>query len=331
VARASSRAGVTCRNIHPPIGLIRWPSGINIQGNLPNWPKITTGRDNQITTDEEGECETQTAEACTTTTYVSADTTVSSASMCETISGCSISVSDTSTTEVVGTQTAAPIGTWYDEAWATMTLGAAYTNSVNAALSAELAADGASADGTTISVTPGPTAGPTCAGASTACGGTLCSGYWCTPEPTGYPPGYQDPQDPSSGGYSAPTTTISSSSSQTTTTTRVCTVTDVCNCNESGCDECSPPCCDNGTCGSTSTSTTTTTTTTTSSADPCSTFDCRACGSPFQNQCCLSSHCQGAVIAIAGEARTTLGTTLATLTTPGKVHPTSRKVSSTST
>jgi hypothetical protein len=42
--------------------------------------------------------------------------------------------------------------------------------------------------GTTISFTSGPTAGPTCAGASTACGGTLCSGYWCTATPTGYPP-----------------------------------------------------------------------------------------------------------------------------------------------
>ncbi|KFZ24807.1 hypothetical protein V502_00717 [Pseudogymnoascus sp. VKM F-4520 (FW-2644)] len=153
----------------PPIGLIKWPPGINIKGNLPNWPKITIGRDNQITTEEEGECETQTAEACTTTTYVSADSTLSSASMCETISGCSISVSDSSTT-VIGTQTPAPIGTWHDEFWATMTLGDAYSNSVYDALSAEMARDEASGEGTTISFTSGPTAGPTCAGATTACG-----------------------------------------------------------------------------------------------------------------------------------------------------------------
>ncbi|KAI2471682.1 pectin lyase fold/virulence factor [Annulohypoxylon bovei var. microspora] len=272
----------------PPTGLIKWPPGVSIQGNLPNWPKITIGNDNQITTDEESECETQTAEACTTTTYVSAGSTLSSASMCETISGCSISVSDSST-EVVGKQTAAPIGTWYDEVWATMTLGDAYTNSVYAALSAEQAADEASAGGTTISFTSGPTAGPTCVGGSTACGGTLCSGYWCTPTPTGYPPDYQDPKDPSSGGYSAPTTSIGSSSS-TSTSSRVCTVTDVCNCNEDGCDECSPACCGNGSCGTTSSSTSipTTTTSSTSSADSCSGFDCRACGSPFDDPCCQS-------------------------------------------
>ena len=41
------------------------------------------------------------------------------------------------------------------------------------------------AGGTTLSFTPGPTAGPTCAGANTACGGTICAGYWCNPTPTG--------------------------------------------------------------------------------------------------------------------------------------------------
>ncbi|KAI0007369.1 hypothetical protein F4779DRAFT_643166 [Xylariaceae sp. FL0662B] len=279
----------------PPIGLLKWPSGINIQGNLPNWPKITIGNDNHITTDEERQCETQTAEACTTTTYMSADTTLSSTSMCETISGCSISISDSST-EVVGTQMAAPIGTWRDEVWATMTLGSAYTNSLYATLSAKWAADEASAHGTTISFTPGPAAGPTCARDSTACGGMLCSGYWCTPVPTGYPPGHQDPKDPSSAGYSAPTTNIGSASTHSTsihptfthstTTARVCTVTDVCNCNEDGCDECSPACCANGTCETTSTSTSNLPTTT--PPDLCSDFDCRECGTPFDSICCMS-------------------------------------------
>ena len=301
----------------PPIGLIKWPPGINIKGNLPNWPKITIGRDNQITTEEEGECETQTAEACTTTTYVSADSTLSSASMSETISGCSISVSDSSTT-VIGTQTPAPIGTWHDEVWATMTVGDAYSNSLYDAPSAEMARDEASGEGTTISFTSGPTAGPTCAGATTACGGTLCSGYWCTPSPTGYPPGYQDPEDPSSGGYSAPTTTIGGSTTTTKPPTGTCTATNVYNCNESGCDACSPDCCGNGTCGSDvctitgecncnesgcdacspdccancTCGGTSVPPPTTTAVDPCADFDCRACGTPFDDACC-QSHCTG--------------------------------------
>ena len=191
----------------PPINIIRPPPGVTIRGNLPNWPRITIGPDHRLTTESEPECETQTAEACTTTDYVSDGTTTSSTTLCETITGCSISVSDSSTV-VVGSQTAAPVGTWDDERWATMTLGDAYTNSVYAAIESRLAREEASAGGTTISFTPGPTAGPTCRGASTACGGTICSGYRCDPKPTGAPPGFHDPKDPSSGGYSAPTTTI---------------------------------------------------------------------------------------------------------------------------
>ncbi|KAK7729355.1 hypothetical protein SLS63_006228 [Diaporthe eres] len=145
-------------------------------------------------------------EACTTTGYVSDGTTTSSTTLCETITGCSISVSD-STTEVIGTQTPAPVGTFGDERWATMTMGAAFTRSLFSAIEAREAREEASAGGSTLSFTPGPTAGPTCGGVSTACGGTICSGYWCSPNPTSAPPGYQDPKDPSSGGYSAPTTT----------------------------------------------------------------------------------------------------------------------------
>ncbi|KAH9238229.1 glycoside hydrolase family 55 protein [Colletotrichum gloeosporioides 23] len=191
----------------PPIDIIHPPPGINIIGNLPNWPKITIGYDHQLTTESEPECETQKAEACTTTNYVSAGTTTSSTTRCETITGCSISVSD-STTEVFGTQTPAPVGTFYGENWATTDLGEAFTMSALSSLAAEIARNRATAGGSTLSFTPGPTAGPTCGGASTACGGTICSGYWCNPNPTSAPPGYQDPKDPSSGGYSAPTTTI---------------------------------------------------------------------------------------------------------------------------
>lgn len=200
----------------PPINIIQLPPGVTIRGNLPNWPRITIGSDHRLTAESKPECETQTAEACTTTDYVSDGSTTSSTTLCETITGCSISVSGSSTV-VVGSQTAAPVGTWGDERWATMTLGDAYTNSVYAAIESRLGRDEASAGGTTLSFTPGPTAGPTCLGASTACGGTICSGYWCDPTPTGPPPGYKDPKDPSSVGYSAPTTTIGGSTTPTTT------------------------------------------------------------------------------------------------------------------
>ncbi|KAI1773231.1 pectin lyase-like protein [Hypoxylon cercidicola] len=63
--------------------------------------------------------------------------------------------------------------------------------------------------GTTISFTTGPAVGPTCVN-PTACGGVVCSGYWCGPTPTGYPPGYQDPKDPSSSGATPSGTTITS-------------------------------------------------------------------------------------------------------------------------
>ncbi|KAL2802026.1 pectate lyase superfamily protein-domain-containing protein [Aspergillus granulosus] len=202
----------------PPINILQLPPGVTIRGNLPNWPRITIGPDHRLMTESEPECETQTAEACTTTDYVSDGTTTSSSTtLCETITGCSISVSDSSTV-VVGNQTAAPVGSWGDERWVTATLGDAYTNSVYAAIESRLARDEASSGGTTLLFTPGPTVGPTCAGASTVCGGTVCSGYWCDPTLTGAPPGYQDPKDPSSGGYSAPTTTVTTTTTTTTTT-----------------------------------------------------------------------------------------------------------------
>ena len=193
----------------PPINIIHPPPGVTIRGTLPPWPRITIGRDHRITTESEpDDCETQTAEACTTTDFVSDGTTTSSTTLCETITGCSLSVEDSSTA-VFGSQTAAPIGAFNDESWATMTLGDDYTNSVFAALESRLSREEASGGGTTLSFTPGPTAGPTCGGGdTTACGGTICSGYWCTPDPTGPPPGFKDPKDPNSKDYSAPTTTI---------------------------------------------------------------------------------------------------------------------------
>lgn len=65
--------------------------------------------------------------------------------------------------------------------------------------------NGGGGGGTTVTVSSGPTASPTCA---SECGGVLCTGYWCTPSPTGDPPGYLDPNDPSSTGYTAPVTTV---------------------------------------------------------------------------------------------------------------------------
>ncbi|KAK3317422.1 pectin lyase fold/virulence factor [Cercophora scortea] len=208
----------------PPIGLIRFPSGFNIEGKLPPWPRITIGQDKQLTTDKQPDCETKTAQACTTTTFFSAtatkngatSTTLTSTSKhCETISGCSIRGSDASATTTnvqFGTQTIAPVGSWPSEAWPAADMGEAYSSSVFAALSAALAADDASASGTVISFTPGPAASPTCT-SGTGCGGRLCSGFWCVPSPTGHPPAYQDPKDPSSGGFVAPISTIG----QTTT------------------------------------------------------------------------------------------------------------------
>ncbi|KAI0906350.1 hypothetical protein F4823DRAFT_631522 [Ustulina deusta] len=184
----------------------------SFNGHLASRSKITIGNDNQITTEDEPECQTQTAEPCTTTTFFSATTTTtatSTSSYCETISGCSISgsnSSNTSTIVTVGTQTIAPIGTWTDESW-TNSGDDAYSSSVFAALSRDLTAELASNDGSVISFTPGPTASPTCA-SGTCCGGQLCTGYWHLPSPTGYPLGYQDPKDPRSGGYAAPTTMI---------------------------------------------------------------------------------------------------------------------------
>ncbi|RYC61691.1 hypothetical protein CHU98_g4510 [Xylaria longipes] len=61
--------------------------------------------------------------------------------------------------------------------------------------------------GTRITFTTGSTVAPTCANAD-GCGGKVCTGFWCNPTPTGFPPGYQDPKDPSSSGASASPTTI---------------------------------------------------------------------------------------------------------------------------
>ncbi|KAF1993092.1 glycoside hydrolase family 55 protein [Amniculicola lignicola CBS 123094] len=202
----------------PPPSLIKWPPGFTLSGILPPWPKFTIGNDHRITTDKEPECQTKTAEACTYSTIFSVTTTTkgittttgtSTSSHCETIKGCSVSGSDQTTTSTdvqIGTQTIAPVGTWVDEAWFADD-GAAFSSSVFAELYAALEAAEASEGGSTISFTPGPSASPTCA-SGTGCGGHLCSGYWCDATPTSAPPGFHDPKDPSSDGFSASKTMI---------------------------------------------------------------------------------------------------------------------------
>ncbi|KAK8145646.1 hypothetical protein G3M48_004182 [Beauveria asiatica] len=87
----------------------------------------------------EPKCETKTADkACTWTTYMTGGETKSRTSACETITGCSLTESHT---EVIGKQTVAPVGNWIREHRPTTTLGAAYTNSVYAAMMARLARD----------------------------------------------------------------------------------------------------------------------------------------------------------------------------------------------
>jgi hypothetical protein len=108
--------------------------------------------------------------------------------------------------------------------------------------------------GTTISFTSGPTAKPTCSAAG-KCGGTLCTGFYCTPSPTGVPPDHQDPKDPNNG-KPVPTTTIDSGFTTTSSTGPTSTCDDKCKldrgnpctCNESGCDANSPACCGSATC-----------------------------------------------------------------------------------
>jgi hypothetical protein len=205
--------------------LIKWPPGFTLQGTLPPWPKFTIGNDHQLTIEEEPDCETKTAEACTHSTIFSVTTTTngvttttrtSTTSQCETISGCSVSGSDQSTTSTdvqIGTRTIAPVGTWIDEVWFTDD-GEAYSSSIFSELYAALEASEASQDGSTITFIPGPSASPICA-SGTGCGGHLCSGYWCSGFSTGPPPGFQDSKDPSSDGHSASLITISDSTTST--------------------------------------------------------------------------------------------------------------------
>ncbi|ETS74683.1 hypothetical protein PFICI_13167 [Pestalotiopsis fici W106-1] len=83
---------------------------------------------------------------------------------------------------------------------------------------------GSNPNGLTISYKPGPVS-PTC---NAGCG-TRCSGYYCDPTPTGEPPGYYDPLDPSHVGtltglptLSSQPTTTSCGPGEGTTTSLMC-------------------------------------------------------------------------------------------------------------
>jgi hypothetical protein len=93
----------------PPPG-IEWPPGFTLSGTLPPWPKITIGEDGQLTYSEEPtSCRTETASLCSTTTTFLATSTgdtvtttaTSTSRDCETVTGCSVSYSNTGTQTTV--------------------------------------------------------------------------------------------------------------------------------------------------------------------------------------------------------------------------------------
>ncbi|KAF9894400.1 hypothetical protein FE257_007903 [Aspergillus nanangensis] len=76
-----------------------------IQPPLPPWPKITVGRDNQLTYSDEPSCQTESAELCSTTITASetlvgtiTSTVTATSSACETIYGCSLTDWESTTT-----------------------------------------------------------------------------------------------------------------------------------------------------------------------------------------------------------------------------------------
>ncbi|KAK3299466.1 uncharacterized protein B0H64DRAFT_455416 [Chaetomium fimeti] len=90
----------------PPPGVINLPTGINIQGSLPPWPRITVGPDHKPTySSRPDECETESATLCATTSSVGASTT-NVASTCTNIVGCAVTDSDTTRTTTSSCSTA---------------------------------------------------------------------------------------------------------------------------------------------------------------------------------------------------------------------------------
>ncbi|KAI0150178.1 glycoside hydrolase family 55 protein [Xylariaceae sp. FL1272] len=110
--------------------------------------------------------------------------------------------------------------------------------------------------GVVITFTSGSTPSPTCSELS-GCGGTICSGFYCDPSPTGIPPDYLDPKDPSNG-QSVPTTVIEPDSTTSTSSVPTSAPTcddqckldngNPCSCSKGECDANSPSCCKDASC-----------------------------------------------------------------------------------
>lgn len=103
----------------------------------------------------------------------------------------------------------------------------------------------------TVSFTSGPAPSPTCASGS-GCGGKVCTGFFCTPNPTGVPPDRHDPKDPN-GGSRVPTQTILPAPGPTDPPNECndqCKLDrgNACGRGETGCSANSPACYRNGSC-----------------------------------------------------------------------------------
>ncbi|ODH53683.1 hypothetical protein GX48_00101 [Paracoccidioides brasiliensis] len=111
-----------------------------------------------------------------------------------------------------------------------------------------------------VTFTTGATPAPTCP-SRTGCGGHLCTGFYCSPNPTGIPPDHRDPKDPNAskpvptrtiGAPPGPTNkpTITKTSGPEPTCDDRCKLDagNRCKCSENGCDSESPSCCANASC-----------------------------------------------------------------------------------
>ncbi|PGG96344.1 hypothetical protein GX51_07874 [Blastomyces parvus] len=87
---------------------------------------------------------------------------------------------------------------------------------------------------------------PTCA-SGTGCGGHLCTGFFCSPMPTGVPPDRHDPKDPNASSR-VPTTTGPGDPEPTCDDKCKLDKGNRCSCGENGCDSESPSCCANASC-----------------------------------------------------------------------------------
>ncbi|EER43715.1 exo-beta-1,3-glucanase [Histoplasma capsulatum H143] len=87
---------------------------------------------------------------------------------------------------------------------------------------------------------------PTCA-SGTGCGGHLCTGFFCSPMPTGVPPDRHDPKDPNASSQ-VPTTTRTTGPQPTCDDKCKLDKGNRCSCSENGCDDKSPSCCANASC-----------------------------------------------------------------------------------